>query len=103
MFSDPATVYSEFRPCILGIDTSCGGYYNIRGLPRWNLDTSVSKTFGIVGERVNATLSFQFTNILNHLVLGGPSLNLTNASTFGRITSQSNTPRNMEFGLRIGF
>jgi len=103
MFSDPATVYSQFRPCVLGKDTSCGGYGNLRGLPRWNLDATIAKTFGIVGERVGATLSFQFTNILNHLVFSNPDLSLTSPTTFGRITTQANTPRNLEFGLRIHF
>src|ERR1039458_8873180 len=40
MYSDPASVYQEFRPCVLGYDTSCGGYYGLRGLPTWNLDMS---------------------------------------------------------------
>ncbi len=103
MFNDPAAVYSQFRPCVLGIDTSCGSYGNLRGLPRWNLDLALTKTFGIVGERVNASLTIMFTNVMNHLVLGNPTLSLTSPSTFGRITGQANTPRNMELGLRIGF
>jgi hypothetical protein len=103
MFSNPAAVYSEFRPCILGIDTSCGGYANLRGLPRWNLDASVVKDFGVIKERVGATLFFAFTNVLNHNVLSNPSISLTSPTTFGRITTQSNTPRNMEFGLRLHF
>ncbi len=103
MFSDPAAVYAEFRPCILGIDTSCGGDGNLRGLPKWNLDASLSKSFGIVGEHVGATFSFQFTNILNHAVMSNPSLSLNSPTIFGRITTQDNTPRNMEFGLRIFF
>jgi hypothetical protein len=103
MFSDPAAIYSQFRPCVLGIDTSCGGFGNLRGLPRWNLDASLSKTIGIVGERVGATLSFQFTNVLNHRVFSNPTLSLTSPTTFGRITTQANTPRNLEFGLRIHF
>jgi len=103
MFSNPAAVYSEFRPCILGMDTSCGGYANLRGLPRWNLDASVVKDFGIVKERVGATLIFAFTNVMNHNVLSNPTISLTSPTTFGRITTQSNTPRNMEFGLRIHF
>jgi len=103
MFSDPAAIYAQFRPCILGIDTSCGGDANLRGSPRWNLDATLAKTFGIVGERVGATLSFMFTNVLNHNVMGNPTLNLTSPTTFGRITTQSNTPRNLEFGLRIHF
>ena len=43
MFSNPAAVYSEFRPCVLGFDTSCGGAGNLRGLPTWNLDLSIVK------------------------------------------------------------
>jgi hypothetical protein len=34
---------------------------------------------------------------------GGPSDSVTGPTTFGRINSQANTPRNMEFGLRIHF
>jgi len=103
MFSNPAAVYAEFRPCVLGIDTSCGGYANERGMPQWNLDTAVAKDFGIIGERLGVALIFQFTNIMNHNVLSNPTLSLTSPSTFGRITTQANTPRNMEFGLRIHF
>ena len=110
MFSNPAAVYAEFRPCILGYDTSCGGYGNLRGQPIWNLDAEALKTIGIWKDgRVGATLSFQVTNTLNHDVLGtatyyGPnSLSLSSASLFGRLTTQSNTPRNMEFGLRVFF
>jgi hypothetical protein len=102
MFSDPAAVYKEFRPCVLGIDTNCGGYYNLRGLPRWNLDATASKDIGIIGERVGATLIFQITNVLNHVALSNPSsLSLTSPTSLGRITTQANTPRQMEFGLRI--
>jgi len=103
LFSNPEAVYREFRPCVLGIDTSCGGYYNLRGLPRWNLDATVSKDVGLVGERVGATFIFQFTNLMNHVAMGSPSFSLTSPTTFGRITSQANTPRQMEFGLRIHF
>ncbi len=104
LFGDPAAIYKEFRPCVLGVDTNCGGYYNLRGLPRWNLDATVTKDIGIIGERVGATLHFQITNVMNHVVLSNPSsLSLTSPTTFGRITTQSNTPRQMEFGLRIHF
>ena len=47
--------------------------------------------------------SIAFTNVLNHVVMGNPALTTTSPSTFGRITSQANTPRNMEFGLRLHF
>lgn len=108
MFSDPATVYTQFRRCVLGVDTSCGGYYDLRGMPTWNLDATVAKDIGLFRERVGATLIFQITNVLNHFQPGtanyGPnSLSLTSPTLFGRITAQANTPRNMEFGLRIHF
>jgi hypothetical protein len=88
---------------VLGIDTSCGGYGNFRTAPRWNLDASVSKDIRLASENVGMSLIFLFTNVLNHNVLSDPTLSLTSPSSFGRITTQSNIPRNMEFGLRIHF
>jgi hypothetical protein len=104
IFSNPAAVYSEFRRCIVGYDTSCGGYGNLRNLPTFNLDAQALKDIGVWKEgKVGATLSFQITNTLNHMQPGSPSLSITGPTTFGRITSQSNTPRNMEFGIRVHF
>ena len=103
-FSNPAAVLAELRPCVLGYDTSCGGYGNIRGLPTWNLDANISKDVSAWKEgRVGAALSFQFTNLLNHMQPGNGSLNMSSPATFGRITTQANTPRQMEFGLRLHF
>jgi hypothetical protein len=72
MFADPSAVIAEFRPCVLGIDTSCGGYGYMRGLPTWNLDHA---------------------NLLNHMQPGNGSLNLSSPATFGCITTQANTPQ----------
>lgn len=110
MFKNPAQVYSEFRPCILGYDTSCGGGGNLRGLPTWNLDATVTKDIGIWKEgRVGAQLIFQFYNILNHVQLADPYLDISDPQDFGVLGTnnpnggQVNTPRNMSFGLRIHF
>ena len=104
IFGNPAAVYSEFRRCILGYDTSCGGYGNLRNLPQYNLDAQALKDIGLWKEgKVGATLSFQITNVLNHMQPGSPSLSITGPTTFGRITGQANTPRNMEFGIRLHF
>jgi hypothetical protein len=104
-FSNPALVYSEFRRCVLGIDTSCGAYGQLRGLPFFNLDASLFKDVGIWKEgRIGASLSIQVTNVLNHFQPAGPaSLSLTSPTNFGKITGQGNVPRQMEFGLRIHF
>jgi hypothetical protein len=88
---------------VLGFDTSCGGYYNLRGLPTWNLDAQVVKNLGLYKERVGAQFFFTFTNVVNHFQPGGASLTLTSPSSFGQITSQGNNPRSMEFGLRLHF
>ena len=104
MFADPSAVYNELRPCVLGMDTNCGGYGNLRGLPTWNLDANLAKDIGVWKEgKVGATLSFQFTNIVNHMQPGNGTLTWSTPSTFGRITTQANTPRQMEFGLRLHF
>ena len=96
-------MYSEFRPCVLGFDTSCGGYANLRGLPTWNVDVSITKDLGLHKEQVGAQFFVAITNVLNHFQPGNPSLSLSSPTTFGQITSQANTPRNMEFGVRIHF
>jgi hypothetical protein len=103
-FANPAAVYNDFRRCILGFDTSCGGYGNIRNLPQFNLDAQLLKDIGVWKEgRVGATLSFQVTNVLNHMQPSTPGMALTSPTTFGKISGQANTPRNMEFGIRVHF
>jgi hypothetical protein len=71
------------------------------------LDANLAKDIGVWKEgKVGATFSFQFTNVLNHMQPGNPStsnMSLSSPSTFGRITTQSNTPRQLEFGLRLHF
>jgi hypothetical protein len=53
--------------------------------------------------RAGAQVSIAITNALNHFQAANPSLSLTSPTTFGQITSQANTLRNMEFGLRVHF
>jgi hypothetical protein len=102
MFSDPNAIYSEFRRLILGLDTSAGGAGVLRGFPTWNLDATFAKDIRVT-ERIGATLSFQFTNVLNHFQASNPSLNIDSPQTWGVVTGQANTPRQLEFGLRIHF
>jgi hypothetical protein len=103
MFSNPQQVFNEFRPCVLGFDTSCGGYYSIRGLPTWNVDVSIAKDLGLHKEQVGAQFFIAITNATNHFQAGSPSLNLSSPTSFGQITTQANTPRSMEFGIRVHF
>jgi len=104
IFTNPAQVEANYGRCVLGIETNCGGYGTMRGLPTWNLDAAGTKDIGLWKDgKVGASLSFTFTNVLNHFQGGTPSLSLNSPTLFGRITSQANTPRNAEFGLRIHF
>src|SRR5437867_11419140 len=103
LFADSASVYAKFRRCILGIETSCGAVGNLRGLNRWNMDATLAKDIKFT-ERVGATFTVQFTNVLNHFQPSDPSsLSLTSASSFGRITGAVYAARQMELGLRIHF
>ncbi len=103
LFADPASVWANFRRCVLGIDTSCGGVGNLRGQNRWNVDATIAKDVKFT-ERVGATLTMQFTNILNHYQPSDPSsLTLTTPTNFGRITGAVYAARQMEIGLRIHF
>lgn len=102
MFANPAQAFADFRPMILGYDTNSNGYGVIRGLPTWNLDLAVNKDFAIT-ERLGATFVAQFSNVFNHFQAATPTLDINQPSTFGVITSQANTPRQIEFGLRLHF
>ena len=109
LFSNPGTVYGEFRNCILGYDTSCGAQGQIRGLPSWNMDANIAKDFRLFHERAFMTLSFQFTNLFNHVTLTDPYLDLSDPADFGVLGSnpngngQANSPRQITFNLRVKF
>jgi hypothetical protein len=109
MFKNPSQVFNEFRPCILGYDTSCGSFGNIRGLPNWNVDANIAKDFRVFRERVFMTMSFQFTNLFNHVALVDPYLALNDPNDFGVLGSnnpnggQLNSPRQLTFSLRAKF
>ena len=45
----------------------------------------------------------QLTNVLNHFQPVNPALNIDSPGNFGVINGQSNTPRQMEFGIRLFF
>jgi len=112
MFTNPIGVFNEFRPCILGFDTSCGANGNVRQPSFWNVDAAVSKNIGVWKEgRVGAMLTFQFTNLFNHTVFNAPYMDISDPADFGNMSSnnayfgygQANAPRQVEFGIRVHF
>jgi hypothetical protein len=114
MYANPAAVYSNFRPYILGIDGNCGGGGILRGQARWNLDLGLTKDTRIT-ERVGAQLYVQAFNVLNHMMWGDPSMNLQDPADFGVLSGQynaitlggagasANYTRIIQIGLRISF
>jgi hypothetical protein len=99
-FSNPAAVWDEFRPCVLGYDTNCGGGGGLRGLPTWSLDANVIKDLGVYKERIGAQFYWLVTNVPNHFQSSGPSLSLSSPTTFGQ-EGGGGSPRAMEFGIRV--
>jgi len=112
LFKDPSAVYNQFRPFILGLDgPNGGGGGPLRGMSHWNLDLTVSKEIKFT-ERFGARFIAQFSNIMNHPWFTDPYLDLQDPSDFGSIynainfntgTIQTNSPRQIEFGLRFHF
>ena len=102
-FADPQAAYLCFRNPILGIDEGHNGAAGqLRGQPFWNVDLSVNKNIKIT-EQVSTEFSAVFTNVFNHNQLVDPYLTLGDKPDWGALAGQVNTPRMMEFGLRVRF
>jgi hypothetical protein len=101
-FKDPVAVWSQVRAPILGIDTKNPGYGPITGMPYWNLDGQIKKDVRIA-ESATFEFSFISTNLLNHRQFSDTGLGLYSPGTWGVLSSQANSPRQMEFGGRITF
>jgi hypothetical protein len=102
LFANPAANFANFRAPILGIDGRDYGTGPTYGLPYWNLDLSIRKNIRIT-ERFSTEFQFLCLNTLNHMVFANPSQSLGDLANWGALTSQGNTPRQMEFGIRIKF
>jgi hypothetical protein len=75
--------------------------FNLRNPNLINQDLSLRRDFPIT-ERVKFTLQGDAFNAFNNVRFGGINLNITNAA-FGKVTSQVNTPRAVQFSARISF
>jgi len=112
MFADPQAAWNNVRQPVLGYDTHDGGFGVCRGQPYWNLDLALKKNIKIT-ERLNAEFQVIFTNILNHAQLADPGiyplpapgayLDTSAPDQWGVLPGQANTPRQIEFGIRLNF
>ena len=69
----------------------------------WNFNENVAlgRSFRF-GERRSLDVRGEAFNVLNRVRWGGATNNITSA-TFGRLTTQGNTPRRMQIGMRLFF
>jgi hypothetical protein len=91
-FAQPTGAFGSSMPTIDGL----------RGFASLNEDVALSKTINMQG-RSTLQIRVEMFNALNRVVFGSPASNIGNAETFGRITSQSNSPRNMQIALKVTF
>ena len=103
-WTDPQSVEAMARAPILGLDQRDGGngLDNLRGLPYWNVDLSITKNVRI-SERFSTEFQAVFFNVLNHNQYSNPGLDISNPKQFGSITDQLNGPRQIQLGLRLNW
>jgi hypothetical protein len=106
-FANPENVANNFRPPTFADGRL--GFGAVRGLFRWNLDFGVAKTTRIT-ERVSTRFDVQFVNAFNHPMFSGgayysfePNSDQADPASFGVLSSQFNSPRFIQIGLRIDF
>jgi hypothetical protein len=101
VFQNPEEVFRAFRHIRLSQDTRAGRG-TLRGLARWNVDVSIGKKIDIT-RGTRGVFTAEILNLFNTVQFNNGSLNLTSPATFGVITSQGNTPRQVQLGLRLEF
>ncbi len=76
-------------------------YAGLTGPRQWNLDATLSKSFRAT-ERFRVELRMEAYNLTNSINWGGPNMSVDSA-LFGRITTQSNRGRELQYTLRVHF
>lgn len=77
---------------------------NIRTWGDWRIDSVLQKTFKMpYKETHSVSIRWETFNMTNSVIFGTPSMSMTSTSTWGRINSQRNDPRQMQFGIRYDF
>ena len=74
---------------------------NLRGPRATNFDISLFKNMKI-NERLRAQLRAEAFNVFNHPQFGIPTTGIT-SNAFGRISSQQNSPRDIQLALKFLF
>ena len=84
------------------LGNSARTYSDLRRDNYRNINLSMARNFAVY-ERIRLQLRVEGLNLLNQVVFGTPGTDVATPSTFGLITGQGNTPRNLQAVLRITF
>ncbi|PYV92227.1 MAG: hypothetical protein DMG05_05275 [Acidobacteria bacterium] len=78
---------------------------NVRGFGFLNEDLGIIKRTYVpkISEAFNVEFRAEFFNIFNRTVFGAPDSDVNDPTSFGKVGGQANTPRNIQFGLKINF
>jgi len=79
------------------------GRNRFRSDPYWNLDLSLFRAFPIKGDRIRGEFRAEAFNVLNTVIYGIPSTDMSDPSNFGRVSSTANRPRQLQLGAKIIF
>ncbi|HYW43942.1 MAG TPA: TonB-dependent receptor [Bryobacteraceae bacterium] len=75
----------------------------MRSFPLYNENISLAKTFSVSADhRREFDLRLEGFNVLNRVQFANPNTSLS-SSSFGLVTGQNNTPRNVQLGLKFLF
>ena len=75
--------------------------YGLAAQSLWNQDVSIRKMF-LITERWRFIFSTDIFNVPNNVRFAAPGTNI-DAANFGQVTTQSNSPRKIQFNARIIF
>jgi hypothetical protein len=91
--------FSQPAPFTLGNGPAY--YSNLRSPGLDSTDLALFKEFSAV-EQLKVQFRAEMFNAFNHVQFGSPDTGVTDAA-FGQITSQANSPRQIQFGLKLLF
>jgi len=116
LYPSHKTLTQWFNPAAFQVPTNAAGIqggafgnsgYNLLRGPRYqDWDINLQKNI-LFRERYNVQLRADSFNVFNHPNFNTPNANISNGSTFGKITSVSSTPayepRTVEFAAKFNF
>jgi len=104
LWQNPAAAFAAFREDLAG---ESGSRNSLRGAGFFDIDTGVYKNFTMpYSERHKLQFRWESYNVTNSVRFdpgSGLSANTLSSSSFGKLSAQLGTPRQMQFALRYTF